>query len=253
MQIKKILITGDDGYNSVGIRTLIRLFKGKYSVSVAATLNQQSAVGGKMNLTNGIAWGEEKIDGIKVLWVDGSPVDAMEVAQGYYNQRFDVVLSGINFGENVSYSIVSSGTFSAAVRALGLQLAPKAIVLSCQASEDKLFIKHNTSDDLTDFLEYPGKQAVKVIQTIFDNDFFGKELVNVNFPLPPSQKHKVVKVAKDLTKLWNYPLILDRKKKLAFQKADDQYSRRLETDISTDVGALHKGYITLTPLNYLET
>lgn len=250
MSIKNILITGDDGYNSVGIRTLIRLLKDKYKVSIAATLNQQSAVGGQLNLKTPIAWGQEKIEGMDVLWVDGSPVDAMEVAQGFFKKKFDVVISGINFGINVSYSLVSSGTFSAAVRAIGLKLAPKAIALSWQADGSNLFRNHKTSDDLGDFLEYPGGQVVPILEEIFKNDFYGKELVNVNFPKHKSNKLRMVDIARDLTKVWSYPLIIDKKRKLA-TAPKQEYSSRLETDINTDVGAVNNGYITITPMNYL--
>lgn len=251
MSIKRILITGDDGYNSVGIRSLIRLLKDKYSLSVAATLNQQSGVGGKMTLADELPWGEEKIDGVPILWVDGSPVDAVEVAQGYYKKHFDVVISGINFGENVAHSLVSSGTFSAAVRAVGINLAPHAVVLSWQTALKNILKKHKIGHDISEFLKYPGKQATKTIEMIFQNDFYGKALVNINFPMEPSKKYKIVKVAKDITKLWKYPMLIDRKRKVA-RPPSTAYSDHLETDISTDSGALHKGYITISPLNYLE-
>jgi 5'-nucleotidase len=248
--IKRILITGDDGYNSVGIRTLARLFKDRYDVQIAATLNQQSATGGKMSLTNDLAWGEEEIEGVPALWVDGSPVDAIEIAKAYYKKPFDLAISGINFGENISYSLVSSGTFSAAVRSIGVKLAPKAIALSWQTTGDKMFIKHESHHDIAHFLEYPGREVVRIVKLIIDNDFYGKELVNVNFPMHPSSEYKIVKVSNDITSLWRYPVELDRVMKRA-KKPTSGYSDHLETDITTDIGALHKGFITISPLNYL--
>ncbi|MBU0998426.1 5'/3'-nucleotidase SurE [Patescibacteria group bacterium] len=250
MKLKRILITGDDGYNSVGTRTLAHLLKKKYEVNIAATLRQQSGTGGKISLTNNIPWGEEKVEGVSALWVDGSPADAIEVAQGYFKKPFDFVISGINYGENVGYSLVSSGTFSAAVRAIGVQLAPKAIVLSWQTTANNFFIKHKVKDDLSSFLKYPGEMAIKLIEKCINNNCYGKELVNINFPNTPTDKVRIVKPARDITRLWKYPLDIDKKRKFAHQPKET-YSRNLETEVETDVGALHKGHITITPLNYL--
>lgn len=248
--MKSILITGDDGYNSVGVRTLARLLQQNYEVKIAATLNQQSATGGKISLTNKLEWGEEKIEGVDALWVDGSPVDSIELAQGYFEKPFDIVVSGINYGENLSYSLVSSGTFSAAVRAIGVNLAQKAIVFSWQTSGDNFERKHKRSDDISLFLEYPGREALRITEKIIKNDFYGKELVNVNFPNQPSSQSKLIPVSRDITKLWKYPMIIDKDKHTARQ-SDQTYSDNIETDVNTDVGALHAGLITISPINYL--
>ena len=248
--MKSILITGDDGYNSVGVRTLARLLGKKYDVKIAATLNQQSATGGKISLTDKLVWGEETIEDVDALWVDGSPVDAIEVAQGYFDKKFDIVVSGINYGENLSYSLVSSGTFSAAIRAIGVNLADKGIVFSWQTSSNNFEKKHKRSDDISLFLDYPGQEALKITEEIIKNNFYNKELVNVNFPNKPSSNSKLVPISKDITRLWKYPMIIDKNKHIARQ-SDQTYSDNLETDANTDVGALHAGLITISPINYL--
>lgn len=250
MKAKRILISGDDGYNSVGTRTLAQLLKKNFDVNIAATLNQQSATGGLLNLKEKMVWGEERVEGVPTLWVDGSPVDAIEVAQGYFKKPFDLVISGINFGENLSYSLVSSGTFSAAVRAIGVNLAPKGIVLSWQTTSENFLIKHKVNDDLSSFIKYPGLIAVELINQCIENNNYTKELVNINFPNKPTKKFKVVNLAKDITRLWKYPLDIDYKRRTAAQPKET-YSDELEEDIRTDVGALHKGYITITPIDYL--
>lgn len=247
---KRVLITADDGYNSVGVRTLAKLLKKKYSVSIAATLTQQSATGGKMNLRDPLVFGEDVVEGVPALQVNGSPVDTIEVAQGYFKKPFDLVVSGINFGENISYALISSGTFSAAVRAIGVQLAPIGIVMSWQTVSANFLRKHDHNDDLSDFIKYPGEMAVKVVEECLKNNNYNKELVNVNFPNQSTTKMKIVKPSKDITKLWSYPLVIDMEKRLALQP-NKLYSSNPETDINTDIGALHAGYITICPLNFL--
>src|SRR4030043_988938 len=132
MRTNRILLTGDDGYNSLGTRVLIHHLKDKYDISVVGTKVQQSGVGGKLTLDRSFKWGLKKVDGIEAIWVDGTPVDAIEFAQGYFKKPFDLVISGINWGENVTPALISSGTFSAAVRALGVKIAGRAIAMSYQ-------------------------------------------------------------------------------------------------------------------------
>lgn len=250
--IKRILITGDDGYNSVGIRALSRLLRDDYSLNIVATLKQQSGTGGKINLSDELPWGEDSVEGVPALWVDGSPVDAIEVAQGYFKKPFDLAISGINLGENLTYALVSSGTFSAAVRVLGVGLAPKALALSWKTTGDNFLRNHDISENISEFLEYPGKEAIKTIKLIIENNFYNKELVNVNFPYEKSNKYKIAKVAKDITKLWTYPVIIDRERKIA-KKPIHANSNNLETDESTDVWALNNNYITISPIDYLSS
>lgn len=203
-----------------------------------------------MKLTGNLSWGEQVIEGVNALWVDGSPVDAIEVAQGYFNKSFDLVVSGINYGENLTYAIVSSGTFSAAVRALGVKLAPHAVVLSWQTTLSNFLKKHSTKDELSSFLKYPGKIANELIKECIHKNYYGKEIVNINFPTKPTKQTKIVKPMKDITRLWKYPLQIDRKRRIAYQPKEI-YSDKLENNIETEVGALHGGYITISPINYL--
>jgi 5'-nucleotidase len=247
---KRILITGDDGYNSIGVRILTRLLKTDYDVCIAATLNQQSSTGGQLSLNKEFKWGEEYIEGVKCLWVDGTPADAIEVAQSYYNDSFDLIVSGINYGENLSYSLVSSGTFSVAVRAIGLKLAPKAIVLSLQTTKNNVFKIHQTTNSLESLMEYPGKKALEVINHIINNDFYNTEIVNVNFPMSPSHKYQLTKVSNDITKLWKHPLEINRDLMTA-KSPEIAYSDNIEDSIEIDTGALQKGYISISPINYL--
>jgi len=73
MKIKRILLTGDDGYNSIGIRLLAHFLKEKYELVIAATKVQQSGVGGMLNIKHGGHWEETEVEGVKVIYVSGTP------------------------------------------------------------------------------------------------------------------------------------------------------------------------------------
>jgi 5'-nucleotidase len=155
---KRILLTGDDGYNSIGIRLLIEALKDNHELRIAATKHQQSGVGGMLSLEDKYReWGETTIDGVPAIWVDGTPVDAISVAQGYFEKPFDLIISGMNLGINAGSAIISSGTYSAAIRGMGINLAPKAIVLSWVTPPEFWRKKHDENEDLSPYLEYPGK------------------------------------------------------------------------------------------------
>lgn len=50
MAIKTILLTGDDGYNAVGIKILIDILGNDYQLKIAGTKSQQSGVAEKVIL-----------------------------------------------------------------------------------------------------------------------------------------------------------------------------------------------------------
>jgi len=101
MSKKSILLTGDDGYDSLGTRILIHVLKKSYTLFIAGTKRQQSGVGGHKSITGTGEWGVENVDGVPALWVDGTPVDAIEAAKSWYTKPFDYIVSGINWGINV--------------------------------------------------------------------------------------------------------------------------------------------------------
>lgn len=82
------------------------------------------------------------------------------------------------------------------------------------------------------------------------NPLKGGEIVNVNFPMSPSHTYQLTKVSKDITKLWKHPLEINRELMTA-KSPEIAYSDNLEDSIEIDTGALHKGYISISPINYL--
>ena len=47
MAKKRILLTGDDGYQSLGTRLVAHVLRENYDLTIAGTVSQQSAVGGE--------------------------------------------------------------------------------------------------------------------------------------------------------------------------------------------------------------
>jgi len=246
MKIKRVLLTGDDGYNSIGIRLLIHFLKNKYELHFAATKHQQSCVGGYMNLQKETHWGKVRVDGVSGFWIDGTPIDAIEFAPSYYTKPFDLVISGINMGINISGSIMSSGTFAAANRALYLQFCSKAIAISWDVHHSQYFKKHNVNEDLNKYFNYPGKITRSIIELAIKNNFWNTNLLNVNLPEKISRKVKFTRFLPTLLSFYPRPLNIDKKNQ-TFTYPYGTVNNYIKTDLNDDVVATREGYISITP------
>lgn len=246
MKIKTILITSDDGYNSIGVRLLTHLLKDRFAVFIAGTIDQQSGVGGKISIEKGGKWAIEKVNGVEALKISGTPIDAIEAADAYFDQKFDLVISGINWGANIGASLITSGTFAAAFRALGINLSKRAIALSLESPPSQWFAQYDPQKPIpNEIIEYPGMIVKKLIDCAIEKEFWGASLLNINLPKVKSNKVKFVQVLDNLTKYYKYPMELDSNTH-CFKYADG-LSNNLETNKSFDSVALSDGFITITP------
>lgn len=246
-KIRTVLLTGDDGYYSLGTRLLVHVLKDKYDLQIAATRTQQSGVGGKMSLQSGGVWGEAEVDGVPALWVDGSPVDVVECALTYFKKKkFDLVISGINLGANIGGAIISSGTYAAAYRALHINVCKQAIAISWNLSSEYFFKKHDINEDLKIYQDYPGKTAKKVIDYAINNNFWSCPLLNINLPLKKSNKIKFTKFLFNIRDFYSGFVALDKKTHRYNYPPDGNFYQKREKN-EVDAEAVANGYISITP------
>ncbi|OGJ37296.1 MAG: hypothetical protein A2383_01320 [Candidatus Pacebacteria bacterium RIFOXYB1_FULL_39_46] len=244
MKAKRILLTGDDGYNSIGIRLLIAALKEKHKLYIAATKHQQSGVGGKLSLSTGGNWGETEVDGIPGIWVEGSPADAAECAQVYFKKPFDLILSGINLGINVGAAIVSSGTYGGLMRGMGRQLAPKGIALSWNVPGELMLKNHDENESLELYQAYFGKILTPLFDKIFAEKMWGVDILNINFPAKPTNKIKFTKMDKNINKIFTEIDLDYETKQFSFENSRFNIQ---EDNLHYDIGAINQGYISITP------
>lgn len=252
LDIKRILITGDDGYVGAGTRALVSLLKNSYELEIAATLRQQSGVGGKIDLQSEKKWGKTEIEEVSTMWLDGSPADVMNVSSVYYHKSFDLIVSGINLGANIGYALISSGTFAAAVRGVGVGLAPRAIIMSWDTPSADFFREHNKNEDITKFLEYPGNMAKTMFDLCLENDMWGKPFVNINFPYKKTEDYKMTRASNSISRFYTYIVDIDQDKHIVSAPKDIAVEKNLrETDTRLDTGALNRGFISVTPMEFV--
>jgi len=146
-----ILLSNDDGIDSPGIWALVEKLYDLGDLVVSAPETQQSGAGCSIpiNATGRIIPRVKTINGntLTIYGVDGSPVQAVQHGAIEFADRMpDLVVSGINYGENIGASILVSGTVGAALEAAILGIP--AIAISQQVSA-ALYFSQDTSVDFS--------------------------------------------------------------------------------------------------------
>jgi len=137
-QKPQILLTNDDGIRSPGLWAAAASLSRLGYVTVTAPRDQSSGMGRSLpNTSDGIIR-EEKVQVNGQVWsvfaVGGSPAQSvlhgvLEVMQS----KPDLVVSGINYGENVASGVTISGTVGAAMEAASLGIPALAVSLEADS------------------------------------------------------------------------------------------------------------------------
>ena len=117
----RILVTNDDGIDSVGLHVLARAMRDYGEVVVAAPDQEYSGAGAAIGALHIMQpeMHRRAVDGIDTAWaISGPPALCVFLARfGVYGDPFDLVVAGINPGANVGRSVYHSGTVGAAITA----------------------------------------------------------------------------------------------------------------------------------------
>ena len=134
MSKPQILLTNDDGIRSPGLWAAAAALSKLGYVTVTAPREQSSGMGRSLpNTSDGMIHEEQlQVNGQQwsVFAVGGSP--AQSVLHGVYEvlkKKPDLVVSGINYGENVASGITISGTVGAALEASSIGIPAMAVSL----------------------------------------------------------------------------------------------------------------------------
>ena len=111
-----ILVANDDGFEAEGIDVLVEGLADVegVEVTVVAPLEQQSGTGGKTTVGELAVTDVELASGHPAKAVDGFPSDAVRVAMDDLGIEPDLVITGVNEGQNVGPAVDLSGTVGAA-------------------------------------------------------------------------------------------------------------------------------------------
>jgi len=231
----RILLTNDDGINAPGMAVLERI-AGALSddVWVCAPAEENSGAGHSLTLHMPVRLQQH---GRQRFAVTGTPTDAVNLAlrKLFPDHRPDLVISGINGGENLADDITYSGTISAAME--GALAGIPAIALSQSMREAG-----------PGFAAAEG-WAARVLAPLIDGPRARRSLVNVNFPALPAESVKGIRVVRQgLHDYARGSLVegVDPRGKPYFWFGLEDVEHTL--DHGTDLEAIGEGYVSVTPL-----
>lgn len=115
MNIKRplILISNDDGYHAKGINSLIDMLRDIADIVVCAPESARSGFATAFSATVPLRLKlRRKEEGMEMWSCNGTPVDCVKLAldQFFRDRRPDLVIGGINHGDNASVNVHYSGT-----------------------------------------------------------------------------------------------------------------------------------------------
>ena len=227
-----ILLTNDDGYDAPGLQALISAMQTAGDVYVAAPADNQSGKGHSMTNSQYLyVHANKQPDGRTFYSIEATPATCVRLGiDALIPKKPDLVISGINRGENLGLVVYYSGTVGAA-REAAMSGLP-AIAVSMQGDR---------ADDYKSAAAYIRKLVGQLQDKhLLKPGFF----LNVNIPAGQPKGVRVTQMS--MTKRQQ---IYDRHSDTEGRPYYEQSWRPVsEYDERTDVWAFARGYITLTPM-----
>ena len=222
-----ILVTNDDGIHAEGLAALAEALTPLGDVWVIAPEREQSACGHALTLhrpLRAVPMGERRFA------VNGTPSDCVNLAVlGFLPERPVLVASGINHGANLGDDVTYSGTVSAAMEATLLGVPAVAVSLLDGGS-----------------LAHAASAARVVAMRVLVDGLPRKTLLNVNVP-------PVAPLGVRPTRL-GHRVYSDKIVEQSDPRGRTHYwigagEPAWEALDGTDMGAIHDGYVAVTPLH----
>lgn len=236
----RILLTNDDGYHARGLAVLERIARTiSDDITVVAPAEEQSGKGRSLTLTEPFRVRRHAENRYAVR---GTPTDCVmfALAEVMAGAKPDLILSGVNRGGNLAEDVSYSGTVSAAME--GALAGIRSVALS----------QRYESTGMGDQVPFDTAEAwgERALRPLLDMDWAPRTLININFPsVEPGAVQGIKPVAQGLR---DYG-------RVAMDKRSDPRGftyywlamGRLPMVAlpDTDLEAIEKGFITVTPLH----
>ena len=242
----RILITNDDGFDAAGIKSLKKIalaMSTEDNVFVVAPARNQSAKSRAVSY-------KTTFDIIRKnnneYSVEGTPTDCIIFALEHLmkNEKPDIILSGINWGYNLSEDIFYSGTVAAASEGTARGILSIALSQAYEGTKRKMnpFL----------FAESCGSQLCLSLYENFSNER-EKTLFNVNFPINPWVKYpdciKITPIGQ--REKSNFGIDIFFKSQNLYRAMIDTVATNSSSHPDDDYINCSNGYITVSPVSAL--
>lgn len=228
-----VLLSNDDGYDAPGLRAMIAAFTAYADVTVAAPASEQSGKGHSITTSRDPIFVSERRQPDGKVWhaIEAPPATCVRLAvENLLPRRPELVISGINRGENLGITVYLSGTLGAAREAAVVGLPAMAVSMGGNDERDYAatarYVRELVEQLRTEQMLVPGL------------------FLNIN---APAGQPKGVRVTRLSVKPHqeNYERRTSPRGRIYFWS---RYRPLEDDDEGTDVWAFARGYITLTPM-----
>ncbi len=231
---RKILITNDDGIHSEGLWILKKYLSDIGEVFIVAPDRERSATGHAITLHRPLRMHRIKKNAYAV---DGTPTDCIILGYNllFKDEKPDLVISGINKGGNLGDDITYSGTVCAALE--GAMLGIRSFAISIVAE---------TNFNFKPAAQFARMLSLKLLKNISDRHI----VLNVNIPnVRDIREIKGVKFTRQGKRKYEELVIqnVDPRGKKYYWIGGNLEPVPNEKD--TDITAISRGYISITPVN----
>jgi 5'-nucleotidase len=235
----RILVTNDDGVESPGIKALTAaLVADGHDVTVFAPSTDRSGAGAAI----GKLYGEAPPPVVRADWPDlpGVPVHALDAPPatavlaaclGAFGEKPELVVSGINPGQNTGHLVLHSGTVGAALTAAGLDVPGLAVSLQYSLDGEYRW-------------ETAATFAAAAVEWVATADDGTPRVLNVNVPNVPVDEVKGVREAH----LAAHGEVWIASADVSGGDLKIEFAGRGEAAPGTDVALVRDGYVAVTPL-----
>lgn len=232
----KILVTNDDGIFAPELWVLVKELQNVAQVAVVAPDREQSAIGTAVTLRRPLRVHSlnSVIAGVEAYSVEGTPADSVILALGkLVKDKIDLVISGINPGPNLGDNVLLSGTVGAALQ--GYQHGISSLAISVGALDNH-------------YLDNAAKLAAVLARKIDSGGLPGGIFLNVNLPARPLTEIREIEITEVASKAHTDTVeVEDGGRRKYYWLIRQQVGK--DTHKKTDVGAIERGNISITPLH----
>ena len=233
----RILLTNDDGVNGPGLALLEKIAREiSDDVHVVAPERDQSGVAHSLSLSDPLRVREI---GPRHFAVKGTPTDCVIIGvRKLMDAPPDLLLSGVNAGQNVADDVTYSGTIAAAMEGALLGVPSIALSQCYNGARDKVE---------WDCAETLGPQ---IVERILAAGVPEGMLVNVNFPACAAAKAAGVAVTRQGRRDSELMQVEERRDGRGIPYYWLKFTRGgFEPEVGSDIEALAANKVSITPLS----
>lgn len=231
----KILLSNDDGIYAPGMIALYQALKDLGEIYVVAPDSQRSAISNAITIHDPIRIKKVEVNGLFTGYaVSGTPTDCIKLAvHSIMPEQPDIIVSGINLGQNVGSCILYSGTVSAATE--GAILGIPSMAISLATFFDPIW-------------ETAAHYAHLCAEQLYQHGMPPSVLLNVNVPNIPLSEIRGLMVTRAGS--MRFAEKLDKRQDPhgnTYYWLNGQLACE-DSEPDTDVHAIDNGYVSLTPI-----